>query len=49
VNTETFKTNLVGLAVNPAGETPEEFAQLIKSDFDRWGPIAQASGFSPQD
>ena len=31
------------------GVTPEELAQLIKSDFDRWGPIVQASGFSPED
>jgi hypothetical protein len=29
--------------------TPGDFAQLIKSDFERWGPVVQASGFSPED
>jgi tripartite-type tricarboxylate transporter receptor subunit TctC len=49
VNTDTFKTALAKLSVDPAGATPKEFAQLIKSDFDRWGPIVQASGFTPED
>jgi tripartite-type tricarboxylate transporter receptor subunit TctC len=49
VNTDAFKTALAKLSVDPAGETPKAFAQLIKSDFDRWGPIVQASGFTPED
>jgi len=49
VNTDAFKTALAKLSVDPAAETPKEFAQLIKSDFDRWGPIVQASGFTPED
>ena len=49
VNTGTFKNALNKLAVDPAGETPKEFAQSVKSDFDRWGPIVQASGFTPED
>jgi tripartite-type tricarboxylate transporter receptor subunit TctC len=49
VNTGAFKTALAKLAVDPAGETPTEFAQLIKSDFDRWGPIVRTSGFTPED
>jgi tripartite-type tricarboxylate transporter receptor subunit TctC len=49
VNTETFKTALAKLSIDAASVTPGEFAQLIKSDFDRWGPIVQASGFSPED
>ena len=49
VNTDAFKTALAKLAIDPAGETPTEFAQLIKSDFDRWGPIVRASGFTPED
>ena len=47
VNTSAFKTALAKLAVNPVGETPKEFVQMIKSDFDRWGPIVKASGFTP--
>jgi tripartite-type tricarboxylate transporter receptor subunit TctC len=49
VNSDVFKTALATLSVDPAGETPKEFAQLVKSDFDRWGPIVQASGFTPED
>jgi tripartite-type tricarboxylate transporter receptor subunit TctC len=49
VNTDAFKTALAKLSMDPAGETPTEFAQLIKSDFERWGPIVQASGFTPED
>ena len=49
VNTDAFKTALAKLAVDPVAETPKEFAQLVKSDFDRWGPIVQASGFTPED
>jgi tripartite-type tricarboxylate transporter receptor subunit TctC len=49
VNTDTFKIALAKLSVDPAGETPKEFAQLVKSDFDRWGPIVQGSGFTPED
>lgn len=49
VSTDAFKTSLAKLSVDAVGVTPEEFAQLIKSDFDRWGPIVQASGFSPED
>jgi hypothetical protein len=40
---------LAKLAIDPAGETPGEFAQLVKSDFDRWGPIVRASRFTPED
>jgi tripartite-type tricarboxylate transporter receptor subunit TctC len=49
VSTVAFKANLAKLSVDPAGVTPGEFAQLIKSDFERWGPIVQAAGFSPED
>jgi tripartite-type tricarboxylate transporter receptor subunit TctC len=49
VNTDAFEAALAKLAVDPVAETPKEFAQLVKSDFDRWGPIVQASGFTPED
>jgi tripartite-type tricarboxylate transporter receptor subunit TctC len=49
VSTDTFKTSMAKLSVDAVSVTPGEFAQLIKSDFDRWGPIVQASGFSPED
>jgi tripartite-type tricarboxylate transporter receptor subunit TctC len=49
VSTDAFKTGMAKLSVDAVSVTPAEFAQLIKSDFDRWGPIVQASGFSPED
>lgn len=49
VSTDAFKTALAKLSVDPVGETPKEFVQLVKSDFDRWGPIVQGSGFTPED
>jgi len=49
VNTEAFKMGLAKLSVDAVSLTPAEFAQLIKSDFERWRPIIQASGFSPED
>lgn len=49
VTTDAFRTALAKLSMDPAGEAPKEFAQLIKSDFDRWGPIVQASGFTAED
>ena len=48
VNTGGFKDALDKLAVDPVGQTPKEFAQLVKSDFDHWGPIVHASGFAPE-
>ena len=32
-----------------AGESPEDFAKLIRTDIERWGPIVKASGFVPED
>ncbi len=49
VNTDGFKTALAKLAIDPAAQTPTEFVQLVKFDFDRWGPIVHASGFTPED
>jgi tripartite-type tricarboxylate transporter receptor subunit TctC len=49
VHTDAFKTALAKLSVDPAGETPKEFAQLVRSDFVRWGPIVHSSGFTPED
>ena len=49
VHTDAFETALAKLSVDPAGETPKEFAQLVRSDFVRWGPIVHSSGFTPED
>jgi tripartite-type tricarboxylate transporter receptor subunit TctC len=49
VNTDAFKAALAKLAIDPVGETPKEFVQMVKSDFDHWGPIVHASGFTPEE
>ncbi len=36
-------------AADPGGLTPADFARQVKADFDRWGPIVKASGFTPLD
>ena len=39
---------LAGIGLDPATGTPEEFAQIVASDYARWGPIVKASGFKPE-
>ena len=31
------------------GESTAEFTKIVQSEFDRWGPIVRASGFSSED
>ena len=43
---------IAALAANglqPVSQSPEEFARLVRSDFQRWTPIVKASGFSAED
>jgi tripartite-type tricarboxylate transporter receptor subunit TctC len=37
-----------GLGSDPAGTTPEEFANILKKDRERWVPIIKASGFKAE-
>jgi tripartite-type tricarboxylate transporter receptor subunit TctC len=45
---DSVKAGLAKLSYEPAGASPGVFATLIKSDFDRWGSIVRASGFTPE-
>jgi tripartite-type tricarboxylate transporter receptor subunit TctC len=49
VDTDQFRSGAAKLSIDAGSLTASDFAQLIKSDFERWGPIVQASGFSPED
>ena len=31
------------------GTTPGELAAIVRSDYDRWGPVIKASGFTSED
>jgi tripartite-type tricarboxylate transporter receptor subunit TctC len=36
-------------AFEPAGESPAEFAKLVKSEYERWAPIVKSTGFTAED
>ena len=42
------RSELAALAVEPVGSTPEQFAEIIRNDIDRWGKVARAIGLKPQ-
>jgi tripartite-type tricarboxylate transporter receptor subunit TctC len=44
VNTPTVKERLLALGATPIGSSPEEFAALIRSDYEKWGPVIKAAG-----
>jgi tripartite-type tricarboxylate transporter receptor subunit TctC len=33
------------MGVDAAGNTPAEFAERIRKDREKWGPVIKASGF----
>ena len=35
--------------LQPMHQSPEEFAELFKADYERWGRIAKASGFTAEE
>jgi len=41
---ERFRT----LGATPIGSTAAEFAKLIRSDYDKWGPIIKAAGIEAE-
>jgi tripartite-type tricarboxylate transporter receptor subunit TctC len=45
LRTDEVKVGMAKLSLDPASDSPEQFARLVKSEFDRWGPIVEASGF----
>jgi tripartite-type tricarboxylate transporter receptor subunit TctC len=49
VDTDRVRSGAAKISVDAMSLTTVDFAKLIKSDFDRWGPIVHASGFSPED
>lgn len=43
------KASMAKQSFEPGGCTPPEFAQLIKSDLERWAATVKAAGFKPMD
>jgi tripartite-type tricarboxylate transporter receptor subunit TctC len=44
VNAPAVKERLLALGATPIGGSPEQFAALIRSDYEKWGPIIKAAG-----
>lgn len=44
VHSPAVKERFAGLGAVPIGSTPEEFAALIHSDYEKWGPVLKAAG-----
>ncbi len=45
LNDPGVREKLKILDVDPAPDTPEAFAKLVKADYDRWGPVIRSTGF----
>jgi tripartite-type tricarboxylate transporter receptor subunit TctC len=46
---EDIKATFTKIAYEVAGDSAADFARLVKSDFERWRLVVQASGFTPLD
>jgi tripartite-type tricarboxylate transporter receptor subunit TctC len=46
---EEARATFAKISYEIAGASRADFARLIKDDFERWGPIVKASGFTPLD
>ena len=44
-----FVESLATRGLQPLHQSPEEFAVLLKSDLERWGPIVKATGFTAEE
>jgi tripartite-type tricarboxylate transporter receptor subunit TctC len=45
MHTAQLRSRLESLGVEPTGLGPAELAAIMKRDYERWGPVIQASGF----
>jgi len=48
VSDPALQKRLVDMGVEPTGYPPERLGQIMKADFDRWGPPIRESGFKPE-
>jgi tripartite-type tricarboxylate transporter receptor subunit TctC len=44
VNVPAVRQRLLGLGATPIGSNPEEFVALIRSEYEKWGPVIKAAG-----
>ncbi len=44
VSSDDIRKQMLGQGIEPVGNTPEQFAQLIKLELPKWAKVVQASG-----
>jgi len=44
VRVSAVHDRLLGFGATPIGSTPQEFENLIRSDYEKWGPVIKAAG-----
>ncbi len=47
VNDPAIQKRLLEMGLEPTGYGPDRLGKILKSDFDRWGPVIRESGFKP--
>ena len=47
IRSPDMKQRLEQMGLEPTGLGPVELAAILKSDYDKWGPVIRASGFKP--
>ncbi|MDO9092842.1 MAG: Bug family tripartite tricarboxylate transporter substrate binding protein [Rubrivivax sp.] len=48
MNDPALRKRLLDMGLEPTGQGPAQLAQVLKDDFERWGPVIKASGFKPE-
>src|ERR1017187_9195850 len=48
MKSQSIKDRLAKLGATSIGSSPQDFAKLIKSDYDKWGPIIKAPGIKAE-
>jgi tripartite-type tricarboxylate transporter receptor subunit TctC len=41
------RKRLEDMGLEPTGLGPEALAKILRTDYDKWGPVIKASGFKP--
>jgi tripartite-type tricarboxylate transporter receptor subunit TctC len=48
VNAPAVARRLQELGAVPVGSTPDEFAEFIQAEYEKWGPVIQAAGIKAE-
>ena len=48
VRAPEMKQRMEQLGLEPTGLGPAELANILRADYDKWGPVIKASGFKPE-